>query len=543
MKPAPGPASRAALCLALAVLAVLAGCGGSPFLCASPPVARVQGPFVPKRLAFYLTHHDAVWSLRDPGFVGFSEFARELRRSGFAPVEFPEGPTQLQATESWRDWADGRERGPDIAILNVGRDFRPSAVEARALLDFVQRGGGLLILGEHDNMFGIADALGPVLGPPGLRLGRDAVGSRQANVRLADSPYFRLNNIVEMLSASVHGPVGSGDVLLRSPSGVTLGLGVPFGKGRVALLGDSELFWNGDGRIGIDAGQNRRFLSLLFAYLGGPSGTPSLEGKAGDAPARHPEAYTFGRGPRRACFDTQLGLVQPEAQPDGLSRFATALASCGFEVHVGAGGAKRLRSERCLRSEDLLIVAAPVQAISPPEPVSLPPSGRLLVLAGARYELTEANYWDRVLLHRGAEPRPHPYTRLESQLGFEFVSCVQTEKHRLRLTATHPPGASVYRAGGLRLLSSAPRPRAEALRPWNGLRLSDAARCVPVHPGLPGPSQASAEPLPVALVSDRALLVADVHAFTDRHKGTPAQRELFAAVFTWAGGCHTPVRK
>ncbi len=64
------------------------------------------------------------------------------------------------------------ERGDVLVLKTPSVPYTPS--EVAAIVAHVQRGGGLLVIGDHTNVFGTTSVLNPVLAPFGLKLGYDA---------------------------------------------------------------------------------------------------------------------------------------------------------------------------------------------------------------------------------------------------------------------------------------------------------------------------------------------------------------------------------
>ena len=519
-----------AAALVAALVALASACGDSP--------TQLSGPRPPALLAVYDAAHANVWSVRDPGYFGFSEFGRELARAGWTVAEAVEpldvtlarsaqlGDAHASASGQTFAGQAANGRGASLVVINVAKRLSFTPGEIEALLAQVRSGGSLLVFGEHDNMFGIADGLSPLLGPLGLVLGRSAVGKRRAEVRRAVSPHFRIDGVVEMLGARVRAAPGNPhDVLLASPHGAPLALGVRFGAGRVVLVGDSELFWNGDAAVGVGAGNNRRFLRRLLVYLAGVEETV-VAARARTAGLR----YAFGRGRRTAFFDTTASTMTPEVHEDGLSRLALALVGKGYRVVVGPLDPDRVRAG------DVRVVAAPFRRVAPNS------RGSLLVLGAARHTLSAENFWDRVLLERGARPPESPYLVLEKRFGFEFASCTQVDERGswlLPLSAGGEP--RLHRAGGFLLRGrTADRPSREPrAQVWSGLATASAARCVREHPGVAENSQrqqyAAGTPLPLAVSAGSFLFLADAHALTDRYAGSPAFERLVENICTVLG--------
>jgi len=64
------------------------------------------------------------------------------------------------------------QRGDTLILKTPSIPYTPNEVDA--ITAHVRRGGGLLVIGDHTNVFGTTSVLNPVLAPFGLRLGYDA---------------------------------------------------------------------------------------------------------------------------------------------------------------------------------------------------------------------------------------------------------------------------------------------------------------------------------------------------------------------------------
>ncbi len=108
--------------------------------------------------------HGNVWGVRDTGFYGYSEFARILTDRGII-VSRATGSLERALAET------GLPK--TVLVLNVAKFGSYRKGEIAAIETFVSRGGRLLVIGEHENIYGSADFQNAVLRPFGLEFGHD----------------------------------------------------------------------------------------------------------------------------------------------------------------------------------------------------------------------------------------------------------------------------------------------------------------------------------------------------------------------------------
>jgi len=168
--------------------------------------------------------------------------------------------------------------GEDLAILiNPGRSF--TGEERRDLLGFVHRGGALLVLGDHTDIGGIKGSLDELLAPTGLALEFDSAVSRSRDWRKAlaiahpfSSEYGALDIPVSIGASVSASPAATTVPLLvgtdafsdpgdrenvsrsmlgnlrydrgEAYGGILLAVATTFGRGKIALFGDTSAFQN-----------------------------------------------------------------------------------------------------------------------------------------------------------------------------------------------------------------------------------------------------------------------------------------------------------
>ena len=216
------------------------------------------------------------WSPYDVGFFGYSELGVLLRQEGFLVSE-----VNLPVTFSLQV----RPRGSVFAMgPAVGQKY--TAREIKAVKDYVNKGGGLLILAEGGGSgsgnfqnalaseFGMSFVGGTVADDS-----RSAAGTAGQWI-LTRSGRFGIDSVsvpiaVPMMITGSARPILSAYDTAR-PSGAIVGAAAQHGKGRVACIGDSQFLINGgQARIGIDCARNREFARALFNWLASREKSPS----------------------------------------------------------------------------------------------------------------------------------------------------------------------------------------------------------------------------------------------------------------------------
>ena len=89
--------------------------------------------------------HKQVWSIHDTGVMGYSRLCSGLQDAGYRVSE-----TYEDLSVAVQGMGDG-----DVLMIPPGHYTSYTDEEVEAILDFVERGGGLWVLGEHSNVFGI----------------------------------------------------------------------------------------------------------------------------------------------------------------------------------------------------------------------------------------------------------------------------------------------------------------------------------------------------------------------------------------------------
>ena len=247
-----------------------------------------ESHIVRKPVVLFDASHGQVWSLWDTGLVGYSELALLLRENGYTPVW-----STRPLVEAISSLYEG-----DILVLIPAHYAYYSDEEVDAIENFVEDGGGLLILSEHDNVFGIGEfqnKIGRVFGFVTI-YGIDYVLENDLNNTIGNRPYwfkvscpfFQISNIGLFSVGCVNLSQGAKPLIVTGgtttpPNAVVAGY-VERGKGRVIYISDSHFLWNGDeikngpGKyIGIKYGNNREFILKVLEWLSSKNSAEGYE--------------------------------------------------------------------------------------------------------------------------------------------------------------------------------------------------------------------------------------------------------------------------
>ncbi|HOJ30049.1 MAG TPA: DUF4350 domain-containing protein [Spirochaetota bacterium] len=258
----------------------------------------------------YDQSHNNVWGLWDHGYCGYSHIAGVLKQHGIP------ASVNLKKLDECISSLPSMGYSNAILMLSVAKYQRFDDREIDAISNFVNAGGLLFVIAEHDNMYNSATFLNAVTHKMGITINSDAAGKDNDAFQSLDdlnnraySKKFKLKNVLHMLSASLSGTADSFEVLLRDDEtdNIIAG-GCRYGKGKMLVVGDSEMFWNGDGKVGIHAGDNSAFFKHCIEWL--------LE--------KH-LAHTVQHAVTVPCFDAENSYIAIDKSPSGVEHFINAL--------------------------------------------------------------------------------------------------------------------------------------------------------------------------------------------------------------------------
>jgi hypothetical protein len=195
-------------------------------------------------LVLFDAFKEQVWPIKDTGFAGYSSLNLFLKNFGYSTKE---------NHKPYEEVLPGL-CSEALFVIGVAMEAQFGEDEVKQILDFVGRGGKLLIVAEHDNQYGSSDFLRPLINAAGWEIsnGRVAVESdtfpgtagrwvRTSVPSMGEGPV--------LICAADLTPVREEDcrVLLTSIDGkhIVAGLG-SYKKGQIAIVSDSEFLWNAD---------------------------------------------------------------------------------------------------------------------------------------------------------------------------------------------------------------------------------------------------------------------------------------------------------
>ncbi len=259
----------------------------------------------------YDQSHNNVWGLWDHGYCGYSHIAGVLKQYGIP------ASVNLEKLDECISSLPSLGYRNAILVLSVAKYQQFDEREIDAVINFVHRGGFLFIIAEHDNMYNCATFLNAVTKKMGITINSDAAGKDNDTVQSLDdlnnrgySKKFKLNNVLHMLSASLSGTTDSFEVLLRDHEmDSIIAAGCRYGNGKMLVVGDSEMFWNGDGTVGIHAGDNKAFFKHCLEWL--------LE--------KH-LVHTVKHAATVPYFDVENSYIAIDNSPSGVEHFINSLA-------------------------------------------------------------------------------------------------------------------------------------------------------------------------------------------------------------------------
>jgi hypothetical protein len=418
----------------------------------------------------------------------------------------------------------------DVLVLGIAWGQAHSAAGLEALDAFMRRGGGVLVLSEHDDMYGSTANHDAFTARHGIRtLPRVAEGTavdplqrRWPQVALPELGVARARFFWPApLSVSAPARALAELVAPADASARVVGARAQVGRGQLVVLGDLELFWNMAGELGLRAADNAELALRLFGELAGHGAALSRGGVEPRLPAAN------AAGTRCARFERSGQALYPDGSPIGLRALAEHLASWGFRVEAADSSAQPLHCE-------LAIVVTPLEA--PARAVA--EAARLLVVGDGRSDFLRAEPALSGALGLGSEPaQTDPWEALLSPLGLRFARVTLldaqdglTPEARLGPEAIRLHRSAVVEHAQGRVLIEAPEARpTHNLTPahesvgGSPVDLTQRPRRPDAPAGPPGSS--------VAVRTQRVLALADLELVTDQ-TSSPA---VIAELADWLG--------
>ena len=219
--------------------------------------------------------HGQIFSPYNPAFEGYSAWTRHMVSWG-ARVRLNSEPLTRVL----------QRRGAGTAlILGINMTVnRYSAATRRAILSFAKRGGGVLVMAEHDNLFGVNTVQNQLTAPLGLHaLPTGMFTSRKdtGNSVWIDTGLpawglstVRMYYVTPLVVKAPACPLLFGRKITQTKHRIMTAYR-RWGRGVVVLVGDAEFTWNGVSSMGFSHVQNRQWTLQLLRFLSGRLKAPA----------------------------------------------------------------------------------------------------------------------------------------------------------------------------------------------------------------------------------------------------------------------------
>lgn len=348
---------------------------------------------------------EQVWPIKDTGFAGYSSLNLFLRSLGYSTVENHKPYREVLPYLS----------SQTLLVIGVAMEARFTTNEVKEILDFVGRGGKLLIIAEHDNQFGSADFLRPLIKAAGWDISNGRVVVETDTFPATAGRWFwtsipSVGDGPVLLCAADLKPVREEDckTLLTSVDGkhIVAGLG-RFGKGQIAIISDSEFLWNArpDYKwaelypLAFSDPKTRLFIKRLVTGILPLENEPqSNDFLSSEKPKGLKRIYIYGNG---VYFENY-------------SNFLEALNDENLAVFEYIEGTE-------VKPEDGVIVITPLTEIPQPVIDELSKSGKA-VLFGDMYTSVKSytESWTKFFKPRKIYPVPYPLNSIAEKYGVRF---------------------------------------------------------------------------------------------------------------------------
>lgn len=360
-------------------------------------------------LILFDAYKEQVWPIKDTGFAGYSSLNLFLQNLGFNTAE---------NNKPYSEVFPYLDTKSTLFVIGVAMEARFTEEEIKDILDFVGRGGKLLVIAEHDNQFGSADFLRPLINAAGWEIDNGRVVVESDTFPATGGRWFwtSIPSVGEgpaLLCAADLTPVRGEDcrAILTSVDGkhIVAGLG-KFGKGEIAIVSDSEFLWNaspdykweGLYPLAFSDPKTRLFIKhLIFSIL--PAQVEAESG--GVAFPKKPKGlkriFVYGNG----------------GHFEDYSRFLEALSGENLAVFKYVEGTE-------INSEDGVIVITPLSKI-PQLVIDELSKSKKAVLFGDMYSSVESytESWSLFFKPHKIYPVPYPLNSIARNYGVEFLPC------------------------------------------------------------------------------------------------------------------------
>ena len=345
---------------------------------------------------FFDAYRQTSWLLSDTGLLGLSSLRKIIIDSGLRPIRF-KAPLDRVIPEL--------DRG-DILFLSVVKYGKYSSSELKAVKSFVRRGGRVLVIGEHENMYQSSSVMqNPLVSNFGFRFNHDSIIVGDSSWIKVGSDVLNCRGAIFYCSPTIQ-VIGPKARIISNRHPV---IGVYRSQGRVMVVGDSEFYHNGQGRrFGMGHGNNAAMSKAIIKWL--------AAGPIRDSSVRY-QPRNFFVSTQKAANATVLHVYLggyggfPDHELDGYALFLEELERFGFQVRLQW-------NLKAIPRKAKVIFLHTLRGRVP----SLAGRFDKIVVIGDSYTVIDS-YTDngRTLFQMGLRPLKRPFfARLLKQRGIEF---------------------------------------------------------------------------------------------------------------------------
>lgn len=312
---------------------------------------RIDGQIESRFEVIFDQSNEQVYSPYDTSYTGFSELAAAIMQIG--------GGIALNNRPLTELLANGDHRRT-VLVLGVAMFRRYAENDLEAIDRFMQSGGGVLLMVEHDDFMENATMQNQLLRQYGIVAEASGVSSTDPGTgRLwveCESTLYQMDRIRFFLAAPLITEHDDIETLARvkRPAEVRhrhVAL-KNFNNARLIVLADAEIAWNGDQHLGIAVADNREFLLHAITELAGV--------EYGEEP-RTQASKIADDGRRRIVFLRDGNAIVPtDVQPLGRV-LEGALEEAGYSIDIAFSG------EVDLKDYELAVLANPLRPLTRPE--------------------------------------------------------------------------------------------------------------------------------------------------------------------------------
>lgn len=381
-------------------------------------------PELPRRLfeVIFDQSNEQVYSPFDIGFTGMSYWTQAIQLQG-GDVSLNSAPLAL--------FLDTLAGPHQVLVLGVALNRHYPSDDLDAVERFLRRGGGVLVLVEHDNVMGNATFQNALLERFGLRAYYGSNETLKESVMpiwtWATAPAWQLDAVQFFFPAPLILQEGPMEPLLSIIEPVNPELPIIGARARpssglnMIVLGDAEMVWNGHPPIGLTIGDNMAFMSRVMTSLAQvnyrPAGTPEQPSLI------HPSMADQ----RRALFLRDGHAQIPDNRTLGVNNLYRFLAKNGYVTDIA------YYNEVLQETYALVFSLNPLTEIAVPDDW-LARQGRVIVATDGQSDYLNSDPGVKPLVgHLFAEdisePWPIPANALLEPVGLQFDPVTLVDTH------------------------------------------------------------------------------------------------------------------